>query len=178
MSVDAVGAAQSSFNTATDSAGTAPFEVEAQFMAGINLLLPKRLYKYIIKDFKSAGFGADPVIYSPKKEYYKRAIAEIVPETSKDFAELMAGLNVGAFDLPKKDNTYDLFFSHLPMKWDMDYQSFVTSEAKVGLYSINGEPLNMQITAYVEFKMPTNDCLLYTSPSPRDATLSRMPSSA
>ena len=26
--------------------------------------------------------------------------------------------------------------------------------------------------------MPLNDCLLYTSPSPRDATLSRMPSSA
>ena len=25
---------------------------------------------------------------------------------------------------------------------------------------------------------PTSDCLLYTSPSPRDATLSRMPSSA
>ena len=31
-----------------------------------------------------------------------------------------------------------------------------------------------------EFPYPpqTNDCLLYTSPSPRDATLSRMPSSA
>ena len=27
-------------------------------------------------------------------------------------------------------------------------------------------------------KMPRHDCLLYTSPSPRDATLSRMPSSA
>ena len=27
-------------------------------------------------------------------------------------------------------------------------------------------------------KMSTNPCLLYTSPSPRDATLSRMPSSA
>ena len=26
--------------------------------------------------------------------------------------------------------------------------------------------------------IPGNDCLLYTSPSPRDATLSRMPSSA
>ena len=26
--------------------------------------------------------------------------------------------------------------------------------------------------------VPTDDCLLYTSPSPRDATLSRMPSSA
>ena len=31
-----------------------------------------------------------------------------------------------------------------------------------------------KITSFAE----TNDCLLYTSPSPRDATLSRMPSSA
>ena len=29
-----------------------------------------------------------------------------------------------------------------------------------------------------EYKQPPNTCLLYTSPSPRDATLSRMPSSA
>ena len=32
---------------------------------------------------------------------------------------------------------------------------------------------------YARYKRLTdNDCLLYTSPSPRDATLSRMPSSA
>ena len=31
--------------------------------------------------------------------------------------------------------------------------------------------------AYMRYKL-SNDCLLYTSPSPRDATLSRMPSSA
>ena len=35
---------------------------------------------------------------------------------------------------------------------------------------LNGEPLQ-----YIEEYIP---CLLYTSPSPRDATLSRMPSSA
>ena len=29
-----------------------------------------------------------------------------------------------------------------------------------------------------ELNLQANDCLLYTSPSPRDATLSRMPSSA
>ena len=29
-----------------------------------------------------------------------------------------------------------------------------------------------------QFSNPNYDCLLYTSPSPRDATLSRMPSSA
>ena len=38
----------------------------------------------------------------------------------------------------------------------------------IELSSVNGE----------ELKFNTNVCLLYTSPSPRDATLSRMPSSA
>ena len=40
---------------------------------------------------------------------------------------------------------------------------------------IGGEDL-----AAVKFEMPSypKSCLLYTSPSPRDATLSRMPSSA
>ena len=32
--------------------------------------------------------------------------------------------------------------------------------------------------ARLNIRMPTGSCLLYTSPSPRDATLSRMPSSA
>ena len=31
---------------------------------------------------------------------------------------------------------------------------------------------------YASIKFDLNPCLLYTSPSPRDATLSRMPSSA
>ena len=51
---------------------------------------------------------------------------------------------------------------------------------QVGLATMNYE------SAFMEFpesyrrpaNAPTNRCLLYTSPSPRDATLSRMPSSA
>ena len=31
---------------------------------------------------------------------------------------------------------------------------------------------------FIKIAIPTKSCLLYTSPSPRDATLSRMPSSA
>ena len=38
----------------------------------------------------------------------------------------------------------------------------------------NTEKFNTQSIHNVQF----NNCLLYTSPSPRDATLSRMPSSA
>ena len=36
----------------------------------------------------------------------------------------------------------------------------------------------LSIEGYTKGKVSTGDCLLYTSPSPRDATLSRMPSSA
>ena len=43
----------------------------------------------------------------------------------------------------------------------------------------NGTELSTRIAFNKRgLKPPTNSCLLYTSPSPRDATLSRMPSSA
>ena len=38
--------------------------------------------------------------------------------------------------------------------------------------------LDHQYNRRTEVKVLNNTCLLYTSPSPRDATLSRMPSSA
>ena len=34
------------------------------------------------------------------------------------------------------------------------------------------------VSAFIEKEINPHTCLLYTSPSPRDATLSRMPSSA
>ena len=40
------------------------------------------------------------------------------------------------------------------------------------------EPIMLHKGDLVEFSHQPSDCLLYTSPSPRDATLSRMPSSA
>ena len=45
--------------------------------------------------------------------------------------------------------------------------------------SETGDPLaGAQVFVKGTFVGTTTDCLLYTSPSPRDATLSRMPSSA
>jgi hypothetical protein len=40
------------------------------------------------------------------------------------------------------------------MKWDMDYQSFVSTQPQIGLVSINGTPINKRIEGYVEYKMP------------------------
>ena len=39
-------------------------------------------------------------------------------------------------------------------------------------------PAAYRYVSFASMIIPSNDCLLYTSPSPRDATLSRMPSSA
>ena len=62
-----------------------------------------------------------------------------------------------------------------------DYQILETNwryrRAELDIIAKDGEVL-----VFVEVKTKNNnqygDCLLYTSPSPRDATLSRMPSSA
>ena len=42
---------------------------------------------------------------------------------------------------------------------------------------LNGE-ISKAIEKIIKFKDKCNSCLLYTSPSPRDRTRSRMPSSA
>ena len=43
---------------------------------------------------------------------------------------------------------------------------------------VDKHPEVLEILVELGFKPLANPCLLYTSPSPRDATLSRMPSSA
>ena len=50
---------------------------------------------------------------------------------------------------------------------------------KVAIIGKNGAGKSTLLKLMAEIEKPeSGDCLLYTSPSPRDATLSRMPSSA
>ena len=53
----------------------------------------------------------------------------------------------------------------------MDYKITHQPEQKLFKTEVDGR------TAFVEYRL-LGDCLLYTSPSPRDRTRSRMPSSA
>ena len=46
------------------------------------------------------------------------------------------------------------------------------------LYTSNTVPTETDVPSQSAYYEPYDACLLYTSPSPRDATLSRMPSSA
>ena len=71
--------------------------------------------------------------------------------------------------------------------WAQDGRTYVSVEAYVGLARavhvgtiVELEQIEYEkpLTGNQELGKPYRLCLLYTSPSPRDATLSRMPSSA
>ena len=57
--------------------------------------------------------------------------------------------------------------------WDPPF----IAESPISHYEITARPTNVDV-AMVTVTTANSSCLLYTSPSPRDATLSRMPSSA
>ena len=65
--------------------------------------------------------------------------------------------------------------------WDIiDFSSSSDAEIATTLKELN-IPLSVEEAKKIQFTFldrPPTFCLLYTSPSPRDATLSRMPSSA
>ena len=156
-SIAAAGRATTAFEMAPDSlAGNAPSAaVLAEFMAGITINFPDRLLKMMALDIKSSSFDALTPNYKDK-EFYKKAISELFPE-GKETTNAIEGLNLGAFDVPAKFNNFSFLFSRMAMKWDPDYQSFITREPKSELTSIAGEPIQKQVTCYAEFKMPTNE---------------------
>ena len=128
----------------------------AELMAGINLIIPEALLKIMAGDFKNAGFDGQNIVYLTDINFYKKAIAELFPD-NKDMTEAVNGMNTGVLEIPKKYNEFTLLFSKLKLKWDPEYQSFLTTTKKSGLVSINGEPIGKMITCYVECKMPTTE---------------------
>ena len=130
--------------------------LQVELMAGIELIVPEELLKLIITDFRSSSFDAQSVVYASNPNFYRKATAELFPE-DKEMQRVLDGISLNTFDLPKKFNNYTFLFSRIPMKWDVDYQSFVSTQSVMPLASIQGELINRMVTCYVEFKMPTND---------------------
>lgn len=130
--------------------------VKADMMAGVSFTIPEKLIKMIETDFKSSTFDAGNIAYLTDIDFYKKVVHELIP-ANEETKEMLEALNLGLLDIPKKYNKYTLLFSKLPMRWDPQLQSFVSTSSNLGLISINGETINKMITAYVEFKMPSND---------------------
>jgi len=91
----------------------------------------------------------------PKMKYFRRALKDY----KENSAEWMLAEEYGIASQPYA-NPYD------------NYAKQMNRIIDPGLKVLQSKPLSNEI-----YKL-TRDCLLYTSPSPRDATLSRMPSSA
>ena len=69
----------------------------------------------------------------------------------------MTQISQGHLVLPKKYNSYTFLFANLPMTWNVQNQSFMTTQQKVGLTSIDGANINSMVQTYIEFIMPTNE---------------------
>lgn len=171
IKIDAAGEARSMFPTAQDSTVRGPFgyQVEADMMAGIKSFIPKNMLQFIIADIKSSSFDARGVDYSDAA-FYEKALSEYISDTTlldKTIARMRTEFKLG---IPKKHNPYSFLFGKMPMKWDADYQSFVSKKDQIGLISIAGEEVNVTIKAFIEFKMPSNgdDRLYIYLKSPSD----------
>lgn len=130
--------------------------VTADLMAGIQMIVPEALLKVMNTDILSSSFDARIIPYLADIDFYKRAAYNIFPN-GKEVNEAIEAITSGYLDIPKKFNPYTFLFSRIKLKWDPDYQSFVNTDKNVGLVSVNGESINKMVTAYIEFKMPTNE---------------------
>ena len=101
--------------------------------------------------------------------------------------DLFYRLNVIRIDVPplrkRIEDIADLSSAFLKSHADdlVEPVKVLSKEAlkKLSEYSWPGNVRQLENTCYwLALMAPSKDCLLYTSPSPRDATLSRMPSSA
>ena len=160
VSVSAAGSVQTEFGElVTDtlmgvSAMDSKLKMEA--MLGAKFNIPDNLLKIIITDFKSSTFDANPIVYAKDMPFYRKVVSELFP-ANDEMQKVVDGISIGTLILPKKYNPFTLLFDKVPMTWDRDYQSFVSTKEKLGLVSMDGEMINTNITAYIEVKMPTND---------------------
>ncbi|MGK0366466.1 MAG: lipopolysaccharide export system protein LptA, partial [Saprospiraceae bacterium] len=136
----------------TDTVRVVIPKITGDFMLALDLLLPDDLKKFLIQDFQGSSFDAQSINYSDGKSFYQKAASELFPE--KETKKILNSLDQGVFDISKKVNKSNLLFSKVPMQWDPDYQSFVSSKATLSLASIDGQMINKDITAYIEVKMP------------------------
>ena len=95
-------------------------------------------------------------LFVPTNNYVHFQVIDQIPQYTQAWEDIIAGTAVGA-DAPTIE------FSNANFK-------------EVGV--IGAEALRTETETIGDYKLGINTCLLYTSPSPRDATLSRMPSSA
>lgn len=158
VKIDAAGSIVGEFANIPDSliGKTPPPPVDIDVISGLSMRIPDKLMRIMQNELEAAGFGSETVNYLTDLPYYQRRMTLLFPE-DESVTKAISEISTGLAELPKKYNAYNFLLSGLKMRWDMDYQSFVSTKDKIGLISMNGTMINKVITSYVEYKMPSND---------------------
>ena len=159
LNVDAAGRMETLAEVISDTLNSGPMTtnvVTGEFMLGVDILLPDELEKIMVNDFLNYALDAQGVVYASDVRFYQKAVAELFPD-NKEITKAISDIALNTFLIPEKYNKYSFLFNKLDLKWDSDYQSFITLDDKVGISSIKGKPFNKKVTCYMETKMPMQE---------------------
>ena len=129
---------------------------KAEVMAGISMIIPEKLLKIMVTDIIASSYDARPVDYLKDIEFYEKVLSEFISK-DKDLINAIKKMKNEGMDLSKKYDQFSFLFSKIPLKWNSEYQSFISSKDELALASVNGSRINRMLTSYVEFKMPSNE---------------------
>ncbi|MBT8220591.1 MAG: hypothetical protein KJP00_12250 [Bacteroidia bacterium] len=129
--------------------------VNAEIMTSFNIPIPKAMMDQMAVDFRSSTFDATKPNYSGD-DFYTYAVSEFVKKESQ-YEDALKYLNENNIEIPRVVDKSSFILGKTPMKWDPDYQSFVSKPGKIPLMSIDGNPINIMVEAFVEYKMTTNE---------------------
>lgn len=156
--IKAAGTASGQFRNLPDSllADTPPPGVDFDLLAGIQFPFPEKLIRIIQNEIASSSFTGSPIPYLSDVLYYKKGLSELF-EGAPAALQAIQEMTNGILAIPERENTFTFLLSGMKMRWDMDYQSMVTSKPDAGLISVFGKPVNQMVVCHSEFKMPSND---------------------
>ena len=154
--IEAAGNMSTSFANYQDSlSNPANVKIDIDVMHGITFEIPDKLKKIILSDMLNTNFTIEEADYL-KDNFYDRAIAEFISDETA-YQNVIGKMKTGILEFPKGSNQQLFMFGRTPMKWDFDYQSFVSLKEKNFLISFDGNRISKNVKSYIEYKMPSNN---------------------
>ncbi|THH41439.1 hypothetical protein [Neolewinella litorea] len=129
-------------------------ETNAEVMAAIDLILPAPLVAIMTNDLVSGAYSAPQLGINQRIPFATAGIANLFP-AGPDRERAIAGLSADAMDLAPAVNRHTFLFSDMKLRWNTDYQSFVSTQPLNGLASVAGKPISRRFESYLEVKMTT-----------------------
>ena len=136
-------------------------------------------YQLLFRIASGQLLGADqPVVLRLLEiEPAMKALEGVVMELDDCAFPLLAGIEATSnLDTAFTNTSWALLVGSIPRKAGMERGDLLSVNG--GIFKPQGEAIAKNAASDVRVLVVGNPCLLYTSPSPRDRTRSRMPSSA